>query len=113
MATPALPAHNMSTMYYDPGFALGEDIRDESREAQDEAWKHAVQDGRAHVSHREAAQTHAARLAASIGHSHCVEALIDCHDTKGQPAAQTGPIPDSNCGGVRLSRHEPVGNGLG
>ena len=53
MATPALPAHNVSTMYYDPGFALGEDVRDESGEAQDEAWKHSAQDGRAHVSHRE------------------------------------------------------------
>ena len=37
-------------------FELGEDVRNENRLHQDEAWKDAVADGRGHVSHREAAK---------------------------------------------------------
>ena len=68
--------------------ALGEDIRTEARAAQDSQWQHAVQDGRAHVSHREANLTHAVRLSQSIRAYHCIEALVDCHT--GQCAAAGG-----------------------
>ncbi len=67
-----------STIYYDPGFQLGEDVRSESRIAQDNMWKDAVQDGRAHVSHREATFAHADRLATAISSFHEVETIADC-----------------------------------
>jgi len=67
-----------SSYYYEPDFELGEDIRTEERAKQDDEWKHAVQDGRAHVSHREATTTHASRLAGAIQTHHQVEALVDC-----------------------------------
>lgn len=67
-----------SSMYYEPNFELGEDIRTEERARQDDEWKNAVQDGRAHVSHREATATHAERLAYSIYTHHQVEAIVDC-----------------------------------
>ena len=35
---------------------LGEDVRSEGRLRQDQIWKEAVADGRAHISHREANQ---------------------------------------------------------
>ena len=34
-------------------FELGEDVRNEARLTQDDAWKNAVSDGRSHISHRE------------------------------------------------------------
>ena len=37
---------------------LGEDFRSESRLRQDQTWKEAVSDGRAHISHREANHVH-------------------------------------------------------
>jgi len=67
-----------STYYYQPDFDFGEDIRTEERAKQDDEWKNAIQDGRAHVSHREATATHATRLADAIQTHHQVEALVDC-----------------------------------
>eukprot|EP00605_Chrysophyceae_sp_TOSAG23-4_P000922 GSChrysophyteH1.ASY1.ANO1.1021.1 assembled CDS len=60
--------------------SLGEDIRNDVRAAQDKLWENAVQDGRSHVSHREAAATHSQRLAESITMFHCVEAMLDCFE---------------------------------
>ena len=47
-------------------FDLGEDVRNDARLAQDAAWAGAVQDGRAHISHREATAKHAHRFRESL-----------------------------------------------
>ena len=67
------------TYAINPGFELGEDIRTEARERQDEAWKEAVKDGRAHISHREAASKHSLRLTEAIRNFHQIEAMVDLH----------------------------------
>lgn len=60
-------------------FELGEDVRDNARLLQDEAWSGAVADGRNHVSHREAAKLHSQRFVESIGFYAIAEACVDCY----------------------------------
>ena len=55
---------------------LGEDVRDERRLIQDEAWRNAVQDGRAHVSHRELARAYSPQFKQSIAVYESLFAII-------------------------------------
>jgi kinesin family protein 2/24 len=57
-------------------FELGEDVRDERRLIQDEAWRNAVQDGRAHVSHRELARAYSPQFKQSIAVYESLFAII-------------------------------------
>ena len=72
-------------------FELGEDVRDEARLLQDEQWKGAVADGRAHVSHREAARLHAPQFVASIFYYHQAEAVVDCSFVKSDRLHRVSP----------------------
>ncbi len=58
-------------------FDLGEDVRSDTRLAQDAAWAGAVQDGRAHISHREATLKHAHRFRDSLAGYHMCEDILD------------------------------------
>ena len=42
--------HNVSKMYYDANFQLGEDLHSNTK--QEEEWKNTNIDGRKHISHR-------------------------------------------------------------
>ena len=64
-------------------FELGEDVRDESRLRQDEAWSGAVADGRGHVSHRELTLVYAPQLNVAINDFRLVGMLVDAmHDPR-------------------------------
>lgn len=57
-------------------FELGEDIRNESREAQDQIWRDAITDGRVNLSHREVALAHSASFRKAIDFFRTVEILV-------------------------------------
>lgn len=61
----------------DVDFALGEDIRTESRLLQDAKWSSAVQDGRVHLSHREASLAYGRQFTKAIQHFTVVSLLLD------------------------------------
>lgn len=74
--------HGIATMDsgaapWEVDFELGEDIRTEERLLQDAEWAGAIQDGRAHLSHRELAMVHAPRLLEAIMDYNVVEELVN------------------------------------
>lgn len=66
----------------DSSFALGEDVRDESRLMQDEIWKGAISDGRAHVSDREYASLHKEEFIEAIKDWEIINLLLDANMSK-------------------------------
>lgn len=58
-------------------FSMGEDVRTESRLLQDETWKNAVSDGRAHVSHREYSDLHCTEFINAIDSYKVVNRLLE------------------------------------
>ena len=64
-------------------FSIGEDVRSESRLLQDETWKNAISDGRAHVSHREYSDLHSAEFINAIDDYKTVNCLLGAYSTKG------------------------------
>lgn len=63
-------------------FSMGEDIRSESRLLQDDTWKNAVSDGRAHVSHREYSDLHSTEFINAIDDYKIVNLLLAGHVSK-------------------------------
>jgi hypothetical protein len=66
-------------------FSLGEDVRDDARLMQDDAWKHAISDGRAHISHREYSSKHRDEMKAAIRDYQAVNLVMNifvCHRGK-------------------------------
>jgi kinesin family protein 2/24 len=79
MAQPAAGVEQNGLPYW-VDFELGEDVRSETRLLQDELWQGAVQDGRAHLSHREASKAHASKYKSSISYFRVGEVLADCYN---------------------------------
>lgn len=66
--------NNVSTMYYDPKFSLGEDLH--SNKVQEEQWKEAVQDGRVHISHREQTKLRSSEFEEAINQYDIIQFFI-------------------------------------
>ena len=63
-------------------FSMGEDVRSESRLLQDDAWRNAVSDGRAHVSRREYSDLHSTEFINAIDDYKIVNLLLSGHFSK-------------------------------
>lgn len=73
-------------------FSLGEDVRSESRLVQDETWKNAISDGRAHVSNREYCTLHTTEFIGAIESFRVVTDLLLAYYSKNQLSRLTVPI---------------------
>jgi hypothetical protein len=66
--------HNVSKMYYNPDFSIGEDLH--SNIKQEEEWKNTNIDGRQHVSHREQAKLRSKEFEEAINQYHIIKYFI-------------------------------------
>jgi len=74
MSNSFLTGKTLNTDWVD--FELGEDVREETRLRQDEEWKNAIADGRAHVSNREMAMLNAPQLCLAISDYKLIDELV-------------------------------------
>ena len=72
-------------------FELGEDVRTETRLIQDQKWKAAISDGRAHVSWREYNHLHASEFEGAISDFWIVKALVMAYLSKKNVLSKLNP----------------------
>ena len=85
----AQPAAEVQWTWVD--FELGEDVRTESRLQQDQQWKSAIADGRAHVSWREYNHLHASEFEGAIADFWTVKCLVMAYLSKKNILSKLNP----------------------